>query len=55
MNYTVVLILTDGAIHDMAETKNQIVRASMLPISIIIIGIGSSQELSKMEELDGDR
>lgn len=55
MNYTVILILTDGAIHDMAETKDQIVRASMLPISIIIIGIGNSQELTKMEELDGDR
>lgn len=39
----------------MIETKDQIVRASSLPISIIIIGVGNSSELSKMEELDGDR
>jgi len=33
---------------------DEIVRASVLPISIIIIGIGNSNELTKMEILDGD-
>jgi hypothetical protein len=53
-NYQIILIITDGAIHDMQETKDEIVRASYLPISIIIIGVGNSPELVKMEELDGD-
>jgi len=48
------LIITDGAIHDMEKTKDQIVRAANLPISIIIVGVGESPELDKMEELDGD-
>jgi len=30
------------------------VRAANFPISIIIVGVGESPELSKMEELDGD-
>ena len=38
--YQVLLILTDGAITDMAATKHEIVKASALPMSIIIIGIG---------------
>ena len=48
------MIITDGAIHDMEKTKDQIVRAANLPISIIIVGVGESPELDKMEELDGD-
>ena len=38
----------------MRETIEQIVKASKLPISIIIIGIGDSPELEKMEALDSD-
>jgi hypothetical protein len=38
--YNILLILTDGEIHDMAETKRLIVEASDLPLSIIIIGVG---------------
>ena len=47
------MILTDGVISDMGETKDQIVRASSLPLSIIIIGVGN-ENFSAMEELDGD-
>jgi len=36
--YYVLLILTDGAISDMDETKDAIVRASCLPLSIVIVG-----------------
>ena len=40
--YQVLLIITDGAITDMAETKHEIVQASRLPMSIIIIGVGQA-------------
>ena len=51
--YHIMLILTDGDIHDMSKTKDLIVAASGLPISIIIIGIGDD-EFELMVELDGD-
>lgn len=38
----------------MPETIDQIVRASFLPISIIIVGIGNSEELNDMKTLDAD-
>jgi len=52
-NYTVLLILTDGAIHDMPMTKSLIVDASVLPMSIIIVGIGNA-DFENMVELDCD-
>lgn len=51
--YHVLLILTDGAIHDMPETKRIIVDSSNLPLSIIIVGIGNA-DFGNMEELDSD-
>ena len=51
--YHTLLILTDGAIHDMRETRDLIVEASHLPLSIIIVGIGNA-DFGMMEELDGD-
>lgn len=38
--YFVLLILTDGYIHDFSLTKQLIVKASKLPCSIIIVGVG---------------
>ena len=52
-NYHILMILTDGVIDDFQETIDCIVGASLLPLSIIIIGIGSA-DFSKMEALDGD-
>jgi Copine len=52
-NYTVMLILTDGCIHDMSQTIDWIVEGSYLPLSIIIIGIGSA-DFSLMDQLDSD-
>lgn len=46
-------MLTDGIISDMAQTKEAIVNAASLPISIIIVGVGAA-EFDAMEELDGD-
>ncbi|XP_063850342.1 copine-8-like isoform X3 [Scylla paramamosain] len=52
-NYFVLLIITDGIICDMPETRRALVEASNLPMSVIIIGVGSV-DFSAMEELDGD-
>jgi hypothetical protein len=51
--YHILLILTDGEIHDMHYTKDLIVECSFYPLSIIIVGIGDA-DFSKMIELDGD-
>ncbi|XP_047492495.1 copine-8-like isoform X1 [Penaeus chinensis] len=51
--YFILLILTDGIITDMPQTKEAIVNASTLPLSIIIVGVGGA-EFDSMEELDGD-
>ena len=52
-HYYILLILTDGCINDMQQTCDKIVEASYLPLSIIIVGIGSA-DFSLMEILDGD-
>ncbi|XP_033889159.1 copine-8 isoform X4 [Acipenser ruthenus] len=51
--YFILLIITDGVISDMAQTKESIVNASTLPMSIIIVGVGPA-EFDAMIELDGD-
>ncbi|OMJ71940.1 hypothetical protein SteCoe_29728 [Stentor coeruleus] len=51
--YHVLLIITDGAIMDMDNTISCIVEASNLPMSIIIIGVGTA-DFSSMEQLDCD-
>ncbi|XP_003967896.1 copine-3 isoform X1 [Takifugu rubripes] len=51
--YFVLLIITDGVITDMDETRNAIVNASRLPMSIIIVGVGGAN-FTAMEFLDGD-
>jgi hypothetical protein len=38
--YYVLLILTDGCIHDLKDTIDMIVELSNEPISIVIVGIG---------------
>lgn len=51
--YQILLILTDGQIHDMDETINLLVNNCELPLSLIIVGIGNA-EFSNMQRLDGD-
>lgn len=51
--YYVLLMITDGVISDMAATKEAIVHAARLPMSIIIVGVGND-DFEAMEELDGD-
>jgi hypothetical protein len=38
--YNVLLILTDGVIHDMQEVRERIIDTSNMPASIIIVGVG---------------
>uniref|UniRef100_H2ULT9 Copine family member 9 n=1 Tax=Takifugu rubripes TaxID=31033 RepID=H2ULT9_TAKRU len=51
--YSVLLMITDGVISDMVQTKEAVVNAASLPLSIIIVGVGPA-EFDAMEELDGD-
>jgi len=51
--YVVLLILTDGEISDMSETIQEVLKASELPLSIIIVGVGDAN-FGNMERLDGD-
>uniref|UniRef100_A0A3P9Q9R6 Copine family member 9 n=1 Tax=Poecilia reticulata TaxID=8081 RepID=A0A3P9Q9R6_POERE len=51
--YFVLLMITDGVISDMAQTKEAVVNAASLPMSLIIVGVGPA-EFDAMEELDGD-
>lgn len=48
-----LLIITDGVITDLDETRQAIVSAARLPMSIIIVGVGGA-DFSAMEFLDGD-
>ena len=53
-NYTILLIITDGVINDLEATKAALVSASLQPLSVIIVGVGSA-DFSGMDELDSDK
>lgn len=40
--YNIVIIFTDGVINDLNNTIDEIVQGSVLPLSIIIVGIGEA-------------
>ena len=52
-HYEILMILTDGLIHDMDETVKLLIDCAILPLSVIIIGIGK-EDFTKMIRLDGD-
>ncbi|XP_037044679.1 copine-9-like [Bradysia coprophila] len=52
-HYFVLLMITDGIISDIKETKHAIITASSLPISIIIVGVGNAN-FARMDQLDSD-
>jgi hypothetical protein len=51
--YTIMLILTDGIINDLQATIDEVVEGSVLPLSIIIVGIGAA-DFDQMDLLDAD-
>ena len=53
MEYNILLILTDGQISDLYDTIDEMVEASFLPISVIIVGIGNG-DFTSMDILDAD-
>jgi hypothetical protein len=53
MSYNILMILTDGQIDDMQDTIDELVEASFLPISVIIVGIGGGN-FGNMDILDAD-
>eukprot|EP00042_Codosiga_hollandica_P043619 m.415668 g.415668 ORF g.415668 m.415668 type:complete len:556 (-) comp56603_c0_seq1:144-1811(-) len=54
LSYLVLLIITDGEITDMFETKKAIIEASTLPMSLIIVGVGPAL-FGMMNQLDADK
>lgn len=52
--YTVLLILTDGVISDYDATVRELIRLSALPLSIVIIGVGS-EDFGRMYQLDSSK
>lgn len=51
--YHILLLLTDGQMHDIRETIDLIVKCSNYPLSIIIVGVGDS-DFKSMKFLDSD-
>lgn len=49
--YTVLLILTDGAVSDVDATVRSLDRASEAPLSVVIVGVGNA-DFSGMQFLD---
>ncbi|XP_038709402.1 uncharacterized protein LOC120004204 [Tripterygium wilfordii] len=52
--YFVLLIITDGVVTDLQETKDALVKASDLPLSVLIVGVGGA-DFKEMENLDADK
>ncbi|KMT13538.1 hypothetical protein BVRB_4g083170 isoform A [Beta vulgaris subsp. vulgaris] len=52
--YYVLLIITDGVLTDPQETIDALVKASDLPLSILIVGVGAA-DFTQMEILDADK
>ncbi|CAK8579089.1 unnamed protein product [Lathyrus sativus] len=52
--YFILLIITDGVVTDLQETKDALVKASNLPLSILIVGVGGA-DFKEMEILDADK
>lgn len=50
-SYSILLILTDGDVADIEETRQAIRYASSAPLSIVIVGVGY-EDFSKMQFLD---
>ncbi|KAM3140071.1 hypothetical protein pb186bvf_007871 [Paramecium bursaria] len=48
--YFILLIITDGIINDMAETRQLLLDCQQLPISIIFVGVGD-EDFSEMKKI----
>ena len=51
--YHVILLITDGTIHDMDDFKKTLIKNSDKPFSVIVVGVGN-EDFTNMFQLDGD-
>jgi len=51
LSYTILLILTAGDVEDAKATKQELIKASSVPLSVVIVGIGD-KNFDAMEFLD---
>lgn len=51
LSYTILLLLTDGAVTDVEATKQTLASIASAPLSIVIVGIGNA-DFSTMQYLD---
>jgi hypothetical protein len=54
VEYTVIMLITDGGVTDFQETKQALVRMSKQPISVVLVGVGSG-DMAALDLLDSDR
>jgi len=54
VEYTVILLITDGGVTDFQETKHALVQMSKLPISVVLVGVGDG-DMSALDQLDSDK
>ena len=52
--YTVILLITDGGISDLEQTKKVLVGLSSLPISVVLVGVGKG-DMRQLVQLDSDK
>eukprot|EP01113_Clastostelium_recurvatum_P034795 TRINITY_DN4766_c0_g1_i2.p1 TRINITY_DN4766_c0_g1~~TRINITY_DN4766_c0_g1_i2.p1 ORF type:complete len:583 (-),score=120.76 TRINITY_DN4766_c0_g1_i2:60-1691(-) len=52
-HYFILLVVVTGEVHDMDSAINEIVKASRLPLSIVLVGVGS-RDFSAERVLDAD-
>jgi hypothetical protein len=53
-HYLVLLVLTDGGLQDYPQTCDLLIQCSRLPLSVIIVGIGSG-DFGLMHNIDDNR
>jgi len=54
VEYTVILLITDGGVADLQQTKQALVEMSRQPISVVLVGVGEG-DMSALVQLDSDR
>ena len=52
--YTVVLLITDGGVTNLEQTKQVLVQLSRLAISVVLVGVGRG-DMSHLVQLDSDK
>ena len=52
--YYIVLIILSGSVDDITETKDQLFKTAELPISVLFIAVGNSDNYKEMEQFIKD-